>query len=244
LLFFVDDNLIGYGQRDREQTLEIFKGIVARGIKKNWFCQASINVADDPEVLEWASRAGCRMIFLGIEAEDGDALEAVNKRLNAKRGADSYAQVFERIHEAGIAVLGAFVFGMDSDTPEKLRRRADYIIESGVDVMQTTAMTPLPGTRLYSRLKKESRLLYEDFPYAWDRYNLTEVVFEPRLMAVEEMTRVMRECLDRIYDMRVLKDKAKQTLALTGRWDTTEFAWEANLSYREIAVADSTFALI
>ena len=243
LLFFVDDNLIGYGQRDREETLAIFRGMVERGIKKNWFCQASINVADDPEVLEWASRAGCRMIFLGIEAEDGDALEAVNKRLNFKRGADSYAKVFQRIHAAGIAVLGAFVFGMDSDTPEKLRRRADYIIASDVDVMQTTAITPLPGTQLYTRMACEGRLLYQDFPQDWDRYNLTEVVFEPRQMDANEMTEVMRECLDRIYDMRVLKQKAKRTLALTARWDTTEFAWEANLSYREIAAADSTFAL-
>jgi radical SAM superfamily enzyme YgiQ (UPF0313 family) len=244
LLFFVDDNLIGYGHHDREQTMEIFRGMVERGIDKKWFCQASINVADDPEVLEWASRAGCRMIFLGIEAEDSDALEAVNKRLNMKRGTDSYAKVFARIHEAGIAVLGAFVFGMDSDTPEKLLHRADYMVESDVDVMQMTAMTPLPGTRLFTELEREGRLLYQDFPQDWDRYNLTEVVMQPKLMAVDEMTQVMRECLARVYDMRVLKAKAKRTLAVTGRWDTTEFAWQSNLSYREIATADSTFALI
>jgi radical SAM superfamily enzyme YgiQ (UPF0313 family) len=243
LLFFVDDNLIGYGQRDREHTLEIFRGMVERGIDKKWFCQASINVADDHEVLEWASRAGCRMIFLGIEAEDADALQAVNKRLNMKRGADSYSKVFARIHDAGIAILGAFVFGMDSDTPEKLLRRADYIVESDVDVMQMTAMTPLPGTQLFSRLEREGRLLYQDFPQDWDRFNLTEVVMRPKLMAVDEMSQIMRTCLSRVYDMRVLKAKAKRTLELTGRWDTTEFAWQSNLSYREIAMAESTFAL-
>lgn len=244
LLFFVDDNLIGYGSREREQMLEIFRGMVDRRLDKKWFCQASLNVADDPEVLEWAARAGCRMIFLGIEAEDGDALASVNKKLNLKRGAASYSRVFDRIHAAGIAVLGAFVFGMDSDTPEKLRRRADFIINSEVDVMQTTAMTPLPGTRLYNQLEQEDRLLYTNFPEDWDRYNLTEVVMAPKLMSVEAMTQVMRECLDQIYDMRVLKAKAKRTLALTGRWDTTEFAWQSNLSYREIALAESTFALI
>jgi radical SAM superfamily enzyme YgiQ (UPF0313 family) len=110
--------------------------------------------------------------------------------------------------------------------------------------MQTTAMTPLPGTRLYHQLERENRLLYTNFPQDWDRYNLTEVVMEPRLMGVDEMTHAMRECLERIYDMRVLKDKAKNTLKLTGRWDTTEFAWQSNLSYREIAMAESTFALI
>lgn len=241
LLFFVDDNLIGYGQHDRAQTLEILKGMVKRGIEKQWFCQASINVADDPEILEWAARAGCRMIFLGIEADDPDALLSVNKRLNAKRGVDAYAQIFDRIHAAGIAVLGAFVFGMDSDTPEKLERRADFIIHSDVDVMQTTAMTPLPGTRLYEQLEHEGRLLYTNFPADWDRYNLTEVVYQPKLMSADEMTQVMRSCLDRVYDMRILKAKAKRTLEITGRWDTMEFAWYSNLSYREIAVAGSTF---
>lgn len=108
LLFFVDDNIIGYGSECRAQALAIFQGMVERGIEKRWFCQASVNVADDPEVLDWASRAGCRMIFLGIEAEDVDALTEVNKRLNLKRGVSSYAQTFDRIHQAGIAVLGAF----------------------------------------------------------------------------------------------------------------------------------------
>lgn len=242
LLFFVDDNIIGYGQRCRDETLQLFRGMVERGIDKQWFCQASINVADDPEVLEWAARAGCRMIFLGIEAEDEDILRSVNKRLNAKRGANAYGEVFRRIHTAGIAVLGAFIFGIDGDTPESLERRADYIIQSEVDVMQATAMTPLPGTRLFEQLRQEDRLLYTNFPADWDRYNLTEVVFRPRDMAADEFNHAMRECLNRIYDLRVLKAKAKQTQAATGRWDATLFAWESNLSYREIAMADTTFA--
>jgi len=182
LIFFVDDNIIGYGKRSRETALELFKGMVDRGIDKHWFCQASINVADDEELLEWAGKAGCRMIFLGIEAEDIDALSDINKKLNIKRGgSDIYEQVFERIHNAGIAVLGAFIFGMDQDTPDTLRDRAQYILDSGVDVMQTTALTPLPGTRLFARLKEEGRLLFTNFPKDWDRYDLTEGRYRLRL---------------------------------------------------------------
>ena len=239
LLFFVDDNIIGYGRQSREQALELFKGMVERGLNKQWFCQASVNIADDPEILEWAGRAGCRMIFLGIEAEEVDALEAVDKRLNLKRGTSSYDETFKRIHAAGIAVLGAFIFGMDGDTPEKLRRRADYMIQSGVDVMQATAITPLPGTRVFDQMKKEGRLLRTDFPNDWDYYNLTEVVFQPAQMGVEEFAQIMRDCVRRLWDTAVLKAKAKQTLELTGRWETTQFAWKANLSYRDIAFADS-----
>jgi radical SAM superfamily enzyme YgiQ (UPF0313 family) len=202
-----------------------------------------MNIADDVEVLEWAGRAGCRMIFLGVEAEDEDALAAVNKRLNLKRGADAYAGTFDRIHQAGIAVLGAFIFGMDGDTPDKLRRRADYIIHSGVDVMQCTVMTPLPGTRLYHELQQQGRLLYKDFPCDWDRYNLTEVVHEPIGMSPAELSHVLRECMERIYAMPVIKAKTQQTLRETGQWAAAEFAWRANLNYREIALAESTFAI-
>ena len=243
LIFFVDDNIIGYGRKNRQMALELFKGMVDRGIDKHWFCQASINVADDEEILHWAAKSGCRMIFLGIEAEDSDALTDVNKKLNIKRGgSDAYEQIFERIHDAGIAVLGAFIFGMDQDTPDKLVSRVQYMLDSSVDVMQATALTPLPGTRLFSRLKEEGRLLYTNFPQDWDRYNLTEVVHKPVHMNPEEFSEIMRECLKNLYDPLVLKAKARQTLKYTGRWDATEFAYQSNKNYRDIAIAESTFA--
>ena len=182
------------------------------------------------------------MIFLGIEAEDSDALSDVNKKLNIKRGgSDAYEQIFERIHNAGIAVLGAFIFGMDQDTPDRLVNRAQYMLDSSVDVMQATALTPLPGTRLFARLKEEGRLLYTNFPQDWDRYNLTEVVHQPVHMKPEEFSEIMRECLQKLYDPLVLKAKARQTLKVTGRWDATEFAYQSNKNYRDIAIAESTF---
>jgi len=89
MLFFVDDNIIGYGKESRDQALAIFKGMVKRKLEKWWFCQASLNFADDEEVLYWAGKAGCKMVFLGLEAEEAEALTEVNKRLNMKRGVDS-----------------------------------------------------------------------------------------------------------------------------------------------------------
>lgn len=240
-LFFIDDNIIGYGTESRKQALDLFRGMTERGLKKHWFCQASVNIADDPEVLEWASRAGCRMIFLGIEAEDEAALSEVNKRLNLKRGTNSYGALFERIHQAGIAVLGAFIFGMDGDTPDKLRRRADFMIHSDVDVMQATLMTPLPGTALFQRLYGENRLLRTRFPEDWAHYDLTQLVHEPRDLAADEMWSVYRECLHRIYDLSTLKAKAQRTLAVTGSWEAMEFAYRSNMSYRNIAEAHGAF---
>lgn len=138
--------------------------MIERGIRKDWFCQASMNFANNEDVLEYAARSGCRMVFLGVEAENTGALEEVNKRLNLKIGVRAYEETFRRINRYSIAVLGAFIYGMDGDTTDKLRRRTDYIINSGVDVMQLTYLTPLPGTRVFDKLKNEGRLLYTDFP--------------------------------------------------------------------------------
>lgn len=203
MIFFVDDNIIGYGRKAREEALELFRGMVARRLRKSWFCQASINFADDQEVLRWAARAGCKMVFLGLEAEEANALAEVNKRLNLRRGVDAYAEAFERIHRAGIAVLGAFIFGMDADTPESLRRRAEYMIRSRVDVMQVTFMTPLPGTRLFHRLVAEGRLLHTDFPRDWDRYDMTDLVHQPKGTAPTALVQTVRECNARIYACRL-----------------------------------------
>lgn len=109
-----------------------------------------------------------------------DALEEVHKQLNVKRGVDSYKQAFSRIHQAGIAVLSAFIFGMDGDNSERLRRRADYMIRSGVDVMQTTFLTPLPGTLLFDRYHREGRLLYNNFP---ERLSLSPKMFIRRILS-------------------------------------------------------------
>lgn len=184
MVFFVDDNIIGFGKEDEERAIALFKGMIERGIKKDWFCQASINFANNEEVLEYAAKSGCRMVFLGLEAEKTDALEEVNKRLNLKIGVDAYEETFSRINRHGIAVLGAFIYGLNNDTTEKLHQRTKYILNSGIDVMQVTYLTPLPGTKTFNKLKDEERLLYTDFPSDWPHYDMTEVLYTESVVSL------------------------------------------------------------
>ncbi|MCJ7547703.1 MAG: B12-binding domain-containing radical SAM protein [Deltaproteobacteria bacterium] len=235
MLFFVDDNIIGYGPASRKQALALFKGMVKRKLDKWWFCQASLNFGDDEEVLSWASRAGCKMVFLGLEAEEIDALQEVHKQLNVQRGINGYKQAFRRIHKAGIAVLGAFIFGMDGDTSAKLQRRANYMIYNrGIDVMQRTRLTPLPGTRLFDRYQQEGRLLYTNFPQDWDHYDMTEVVHRPGSLDPEQMNQTMQKLDRRMYSLPVLFCKALITFWQTRNKIATMFAWNSNLNYRNV----------
>lgn len=237
MTFFVDDNLVGYGQQARKESLELFRGMVERRLDMPWICQASLNFAEDEELLHWASRAGCKMVLLGLEAEATEALTEMNKRLNLRLGVDAYEEVFRRIHRAGIVVLGAFVFGSDSDTPETMRRRADYIIRSRVDVVQATGLTPLPGTRLFDRLKQEGRLLRTDYPRDWDRYTMVDLVHRPLRMAPEVYVEAMREQTGRIYARSVIARKALRTLGDTRRHRAALLAWQSNQNYRRVAMA-------
>ncbi len=236
VLLFVDDNIIGYGSQSRETALKIFKGMVERKLNKWWYCQASLNFGDDEEVLEWAGRSGCKIVLMGLEAEDVDALREMNKPLNLKRGVDSYSQAFRRMHRAGIAVLGAFIFGFDGDTPEKLQKRADYIINSDVDVMQITPLTPFPGTKIFDKYLKEQRLLFNDFPKDWMHYDLFEVTHRPGCMESEELGMMMFDLSRQVYAWPVLLRKALKTLYQTRSLFTAVFALMLNISYRRLAL--------
>lgn len=235
MLFFVDDNIIGYGKAGAKQALSLFKGMVERKIDKWWFCQASLNFADDEEILYWASQAGCKMVFLGLESEEVDGLALVNKKLNLNRGVNAYTAAFDRIHKAGISVLGAFIFGMDSDTPEKLKHRAEYMLHSGIDVMQTTFLTPLPGTRLFDQFQAEGRLLYTNFPMDWDHYDMSEVIYYPEQMTPDELAMISGKIGKRLYASPTLFRKAMETFWKTRDFVSTMMAWESNKNYRSVS---------
>jgi radical SAM superfamily enzyme YgiQ (UPF0313 family) len=238
-VFFVDDNIIGYGKKAEERAISLFKGITERGIEKDWFCQASMNFGDNEDVLKYAAESGCRMVFLGVEAESDAVLQEVNKSVNIKVK-DSYDEIFRRINHYGIAVLGAFIYGMDSDSPETLRSRTDYILRSGVDVMQTTYLTPLPGTRLFTRLQNENRLLYSDFPDDWDHYDMTEVTFVPHAMTPEDLKSAMNKASSGLYSKTSIYRKFLKTWRATRSFTTAMWAYTSNMNYRNVACSTGT----
>jgi radical SAM superfamily enzyme YgiQ (UPF0313 family) len=241
MVFFVDDNIIGYGKQAQERAIALFKGMIQRGIKKDWFCQASMNFADNEEVLEYATKSGCRMVFLGVEAETMGALKEVNKKLNLRMGPDTYQEIFRRINRHGIAVLGALIYGMDNDTPEALRHRTNYILKSGIDVMQITYLTPLPGTRLFGRLQSEGRLLYTNFPTDFDHFDMMEVTHRPLLMEPQELREAMYEGIRRLYSRQSIWRKFTKTWRATRSFTTAMWAYNSNINYRNVALGSQNF---
>lgn len=236
LIYFVDDNIVGYHSQAEARTGELFEGMIRRGLKKEWFAQASLNIATKPELLKLAARSGCRMLLIGIEAETEAPLQDANKRLNLKMGTSAYREAFRAIHKAGIAVLGAFIYGMESDTPESLRQRTRYILQSSVDVTQASVMTPLPGTRLFEQLKQKGRILPQSFPHAWQHFHFSDVVFDPLNMTPDELATGVGLAYNEICSLPAFRKKFIRTLWNTRSLRAAVWAWNSNLNYRAVAM--------
>ena len=178
-VFFLDDNLVGYTTEDKNRAIRLFKGMIERRMKKKWWMQASINVGDNEQLIALAAQSGCMYVFIGFETISNEHLRGMKKGINLKVGVEHYKKVIDLFHKYGIAVLGAFIIGNDHESPSYYKALADFIVRSGIDIVQITILTPLPGTKLMEQLQKEDRLIYQNFPEDWDKYRFSYVVHQP-----------------------------------------------------------------
>lgn len=155
-IFFVDDNFIGNKRALKQDLLPALiqwqKG--RRGTPL--FTEASINLADDEELMRMMVEAGFNQVFVGIETPEEAGLAECNKRQNQKR--DLILDV-KRIQRAGLEVQGGFIVGFDSDTPAVFARQIEFIQQSGIVTAMVGLLQAVPGTKLHQRLNGEGRLI-------------------------------------------------------------------------------------
>jgi radical SAM superfamily enzyme YgiQ (UPF0313 family) len=237
-IFILDDNIVGNTVKSQERAISLFKGMIERGIRKDWIGQASLNVADNEEVLAYAAKSGCRMLFIGIESEMEDQLLKTNKRLNARMGVNSYDRVFSKMHKYGIAVIAGFIFGWEDDTKERIDHRVAFTRSCKADSIQSTFLTPLPGTRLFERFVKEGRLVLNNFPDDWKHYGYESLVFKPDHLDREEMQEYVFKALDRVYDPGFLKRRMLKSWFRTCSLTTAYWSYMSNWNYRSMAFGE------
>jgi radical SAM superfamily enzyme YgiQ (UPF0313 family) len=157
-VFFVDDNLIGNKKHLKTELLPALIEWQKHSGPTVFNSQVSINLADDPVLIDLMARAGFSTVFVGIETPDADALRACGKNQNVSR--DLLADV-HRLQAAGIAVQAGFIVGFDHDTPSIFQRQIDFIQASGIATAMVGLLQAIKGTRLYARLQREDRLREE-----------------------------------------------------------------------------------
>ncbi|NQT71963.1 MAG: B12-binding domain-containing radical SAM protein [Chloroflexi bacterium] len=227
-LFIVDDNIVGVGPERENWAIAFARGMIERKLKFAWYSHAALNVADNEEVLKAFGESGCRLLFLGMESEDHEILKSMNKKINLTR---DYERVIRKIHENHIGIHGSFIFGTDEDTIETLQRRFDFILDNHIDVLQYCTLTPYPGTRLFDRLRNEGRLFYTNFPEDWSRYDLTEILFKPQNLDVDEYREIMRKVGNKIFSRRNIAKRFFRSLRDTRSLQTSAWCLFTNSVY-------------
>ncbi|MGD8389408.1 MAG: B12-binding domain-containing radical SAM protein [Desulfobacteraceae bacterium] len=155
-VFFVDDNFIGNKAFLKSHLLPALvqwqQG--KKGIPFN--TEASVNLADDPELMDMMVKAGFDTVFIGIETPNEESLTECNKKQNRNRDLIGSVKLMQR---AGLQVTGGFIVGFDSDTPSIFQRQIEFIQKSGIVTAMVGLLNAPPGTRLYERMKEEGRLV-------------------------------------------------------------------------------------
>src|ERR1019366_7521286 len=121
-----------------------------------FYTEASINLADDADLMRLMTEAGFDTGFIGIETPDAASLIECNKKQNQRR--DLIADV-KRIQRAGLQVQGGFIVGFDSDAPTIFQRQIEFIQQSGIATAMVGLLQAIPGTKLHQRLQRQGRLL-------------------------------------------------------------------------------------
>lgn len=226
-VLIVDDNLLV----NRAAAEELFRAL--RPLKVSWGCQISLDVADDPALLDLMADSGCIAALIGFESLQAGNLHQMRKAWNLRPG--GYDAVVRRFHDRGIMIYGSFIFGYDHDTPETIRRTVEFAVDARFFLANFSALTPTPGSRLYDRLRRERRLLYDRW-WLEPRYRYGEAVYRPVSLAPEELTRACAEARRQFYRFGAIAERGWRSSANHWTWRHFALFVGANLmTRRELA---------
>jgi radical SAM superfamily enzyme YgiQ (UPF0313 family) len=204
-LFIVDDNFIGNKQSVKALLREVIPWQKEHGYPFSLSTEASINLAEDDELLDLMVDAGFMMAFVGIETPVEESLSLTGKNQNLK--SDMLGSV-RRIQERGIEVTGGFIIGFDTDPEDIFDRQIRFIRDSAIPTAMLGLLMALPNTRLYRRLEAEGRLLGLSTGNNTHDVEMNFIPKLPRRMLEDGYRRVIGE----IYSPRTYFDRCLELL--------------------------------
>ncbi len=228
-IFFVDDNFIGNKRSLKKHLLPAL--IKWRKDKKGcvFFTEASINLADDPELMSMMTEAGFDSVFIGIETPDVNSLTECCKTHNKNR---DLLQDVKKIHRSGLQVMGGFIVGFDSDPPSIFQRQIDFIQQSGIVTAMVGMLQAPPGTRLFERLARDHRVSDE---FSGDNVDgRTNII---PAMGLDRLIEGYRDIMKYIYAprnyyqrvRRIVKELGNPAATAPADWQRILAFWRAGL---------------
>jgi radical SAM superfamily enzyme YgiQ (UPF0313 family) len=196
---FADDNSFAHRGHYKNLLRELAKENV------RWFTEADVRVAEDDELLGLMRDAGCQQVLIGLESPRRASLSGIELKTNWKlRQQAFFREAITRIQSYGITVNGCFILGLDGDTPETFDDVLEFVRDSGLYEVQVTFQTAFPGTPLYSRLKKEGRILRDN---AWELCTLFDINFRPKNLSVSELQSGFLKLVKQLYSTEETRER-------------------------------------
>ena len=230
-LLFMDDNIV----TDTKYAKDLFRQMIP--LRKRWYSQCSIRIAYDGELLDLAAQSGCRGLFIGFESLCEQNLKDWRKSINKSK---DFAWAVRNIHARGIAVMAAIVFGDDGDTKRIFPETLGFLLDSNIDVLQATILTPFPGTPLFTEMDESGRIVDKD----WGHYDFRHVVFEPKNMRREELKEGHDWVLQEFYSRKSIASRFARELSYLRPATMMRATVPLNISYRTRLSKDGTFAAV
>jgi radical SAM superfamily enzyme YgiQ (UPF0313 family) len=232
-IFIVDDNIVGSGMKYIRRAKDLFDRLEGSG--KEWGAQTCLNIVEHDDLMKSARRGGCKALLIGFESLDAESLEAMHKPVNLRPATRNFSDAIKKIHDQGIAIIGCFIFGTDTQDKDVFKRTVDFVLENKIDAVQMTLQTPLPGTALYRQMVAEKRLLLTDYPNDWSHYNIVEPVFQMKNMTPQEAYQGLLKSYEEVSSFATSMKRGLRTFMNTRSLFSTgiSFSWNYQ-AYRTI----------
>jgi radical SAM superfamily enzyme YgiQ (UPF0313 family) len=193
-IFIVDDNFIGNKRNVKLLLQALGPWMAARGYPFSLTTEASINLAEDQELLDLMIAANFTAVFLGIETPDTDSLSLTQKFQNTR---NSLVESVQTINRSGLRVMAGFIIGFDGEKSGAGDRIIDFVETTAIPQALFSMLQALPTTALWYRLEKEGRLL--DSTAVADIHQTTLINFVPT-RPLEEIAREYVRCFWELYE--------------------------------------------
>lgn len=203
-VFIVDDNFIGNKRKAKELLTALADWNRSHRTPFSFFTEASVNLADDTELLEMMKAANFTRVFMGIETPVEASLKEAHKMQNTRK---NLVESVHRIQDYGLEVMAGFIVGFDNDPEDIFDRQVEFIHESAIPLAMVGILLALPGTQLFRRLKKEGRILDEGHGNNMD----VRLNFIPKMNA-QTLVQGYRDILKRIYTPDAYYERALRFL--------------------------------
>jgi radical SAM superfamily enzyme YgiQ (UPF0313 family) len=191
LVFFVDDNLVS----DHEAANRLLRELIP--LKIRWVSQGSIDMTEDPELMDLIEASGCQGFVIGFESIDDANVKSMRKACNLSRkyrGWDRYDRQIQILRDHHLQTWAAFTLGHDNDTVDSILETAQFAEENKFCFAAYNILMPYPGTHFYDRLAAEGRLLYGGKWWLHPDYRFNSAAYVPRNMTPDELTEAVWRC--------------------------------------------------